>query len=65
MLSKQQVLDRLPVKSHVSLWSWVKDGKFPPPHEIGGGALGWIEEQVDNHLVGTPVRLPKGSTVTP
>jgi predicted DNA-binding transcriptional regulator AlpA len=69
-LSKKQVMDRLPITSHVSLWSWIKAGDFPPPRVVGkdGGhrsALGWIEEEVENYLANRPVRLPKGSTVTP
>jgi predicted DNA-binding transcriptional regulator AlpA len=68
MLTKEQVMGKLPYKSHVSLWSLIKDQGFPPPHVIGkeGGSrsgLGWIEELVDNWLAARPVRFPKGSRV--
>jgi predicted DNA-binding transcriptional regulator AlpA len=63
LLSKQEVLDLLPVKSQVSLWSWIRDGKFPPSREIGG-SVGWIDAEVYAFLANLPQRLPKGSRVT-
>jgi len=66
LLSKQEVLALLPIKSPVSLWSWIRDGRFPAPRVIGkdGGhasRIGWIDAEVYAAIANAPKRLPKGS----
>jgi predicted DNA-binding transcriptional regulator AlpA len=67
-MTKAQVLERLQC-SHVTLWDWVRKGKFPAPIVVGpdGGPrskLYWIKSEVDDHIINSPRRLPRGSTVT-
>jgi predicted DNA-binding transcriptional regulator AlpA len=70
LLSKSEVLSILGV-SHVTLWSWVKAGSFPPARVLGppdGGhrsRMGWIDSEVYEHIANAPRKLPKGSKVTP
>jgi predicted DNA-binding transcriptional regulator AlpA len=67
MLSKKQVCAKLGNISEVTLWDWIRTGRFPEGRVMGGdnGKLWWIEEQADNAIINAPVRRPKGSTVTP
>jgi predicted DNA-binding transcriptional regulator AlpA len=62
MLTKQDVLDLVGV-SAVTLWSWIRQGIFPPAVVIGpeGGHRStqrWIDYEVQNFLVNAPRRLP-------
>ena len=45
LLTKGEVLELVGV-SYPCLWSWIRDGKFPPGRSIGVGAKGhvaWVE----------------------
>jgi predicted DNA-binding transcriptional regulator AlpA len=56
MMAKDEVLALLPRgKSFVTLWSLIRDGKFPPPREIGG-SIGWLSNEVYNALHNLPQR---------
>jgi predicted DNA-binding transcriptional regulator AlpA len=69
-MSKTEVMALLPIKSPVSLWSWVKQGRFPAPRQIGPegsrrSTIGWLDREVYEALANLPKRLPKGSKVQP
>jgi prophage regulatory protein len=40
------VLERVGV-SRSTLWSWVREKRFPPPVRLGLRAVGWRESEVD------------------
>ena len=58
LLSKQEVLDRIGV-SYVTLWGWMRDGKFPRSRELGGKVC-WLEPEVDQFIVNLPTKRLKG-----
>jgi predicted DNA-binding transcriptional regulator AlpA len=45
-LSKAQVLQKIPITAP-TLWSWVRQGKFPAPRSISNNKVVWIEAEVD------------------
>jgi predicted DNA-binding transcriptional regulator AlpA len=65
MLTKKEVIALLPIRSHTSLWSWVRAGEFPAPRVIGrggrGSRLGWLDTEVYAAIANAPKRLPKGA----
>jgi predicted DNA-binding transcriptional regulator AlpA len=69
ILTKQEVLDLLHV-SDVTLWTWIRDGNFPPSRVFGPGqgrrsTVGWIATEVYAWIANAPRRIPKGSKVQP
>jgi predicted DNA-binding transcriptional regulator AlpA len=66
VLSKKEVLERLGGISHVTLWSWIKAGAFPPARVLGPGQghrsrMGWLSTEVEQWLLNAPRRIPKGT----
>jgi predicted DNA-binding transcriptional regulator AlpA len=62
LLTKGEVLDLLKI-SHVSLFFWIKQGKFPHGIAIGDGKKGsvrWIKREVYDWIANRPARIPKG-----
>jgi prophage regulatory protein len=59
MLSKPEVLDAVGV-SYPTIWSWMREGKFPRSREIAGNKVGWFEHEVKEWLENRPVRRLKG-----
>jgi prophage regulatory protein len=57
-LSKAQVLKRVPVTGP-TLWSWVRQGKFPRPRELSNNKTVWIEAEVEAWMQACPVRKYK------
>jgi predicted DNA-binding transcriptional regulator AlpA len=65
LLSLEEVMKATNVKSHVTLWTWIKEGHFPASRVIGkdGGhrsKRGWIDTEVYAHIANSPKRLPRG-----
>lgn len=63
LLTKGEVLELIGV-TYPALWSWIRDGKFPPGRSIGFGKRGhvaWIEQEVFDWIASRPPRFPKGS----
>ena len=58
LLSKAQVLKKVPVTAP-TLWSWVRQGKFPKPRAISPNKTVWIEAEVDAWIRTQPVRSYK------
>jgi predicted DNA-binding transcriptional regulator AlpA len=62
LLDKAEVLRILGV-SNVTLWSWMRDGKFPRAREIGKGKSSksvWRSDEVEKWVAALPVRRLKG-----
>jgi prophage regulatory protein len=57
-LSKAQVLKKVPVTAP-TLWSWVRQGKFPKPRAISPNKTVWLEADVDAWMKAQPVRQYK------
>jgi prophage regulatory protein len=58
LLSRREVMDRIGV-SYSTLWSWMRNGKFPRSREVGG-KIAWIEAEVDRWIADLPVVKLKG-----
>jgi predicted DNA-binding transcriptional regulator AlpA len=62
-LTREEVLALIGV-SYVTLWTWIRDGKFPPARELVGDAkrnrIVWIESEVQAWMASRPKRLPVG-----
>lgn len=51
LLTAVQVRERLGGVSHVTLWRWVRAGKFPKPIKPGDNKLvRWLAREVDEHI---------------
>jgi prophage regulatory protein len=50
ILRRRQVLEKLNISS-TTLWTWIKQGQFPAPFELGPNTPAWLEETVDRHLL--------------
>jgi predicted DNA-binding transcriptional regulator AlpA len=62
LFTKSEVLDLLKI-SHVSLYFWIRQGKFPNGIAIGDGKHGsirWIKREVYDWIANRPIRIPKG-----
>lgn len=64
-LSRAEVLKRIPISS-VTLWGWVKAGKFPAPRSLSGGQgrqdrVAWLESEVKQFISTRPVRDYRGT----
>jgi len=57
-LSKAQVLKKIPVTAP-TLWSWVRQGKFPRPREIAQNKTVWLASEVDVWMQSRPLRTYK------
>lgn len=50
-------------KSRVQNWRDVRDGKLPPPIELGPNSIGWFEDEIDAWLASRPRRTYGALTV--
>jgi predicted DNA-binding transcriptional regulator AlpA len=60
LLSRGEVLAKVPV-SYVSLFCWMRDGKFPKSRQVGGRVC-WIETEVNDWIKNLPVTTFKDSS---
>ena len=51
VLRTKAVCERIGL-SRTTLWRRVRDGLFPPPLRLGGNAVGWREQVVEEWLEG-------------
>jgi predicted DNA-binding transcriptional regulator AlpA len=58
LLDKHEVLAIANV-SYVTLWSWMRVGKFPRSRIVGGKSM-WRSDEIQNWLDGLPLRPLKG-----
>jgi predicted DNA-binding transcriptional regulator AlpA len=61
LISKPEVLDRVGV-TYPTLWSWMREGKFPRSRQLGGKAA-WVEAEIEEWIKDLPVRRLKGDAV--
>jgi predicted DNA-binding transcriptional regulator AlpA len=61
LLSKRQVLTIINV-SYPTLWSWMRQGKFPRSRVVGGKSM-WRSDEVDAWLGALPIRKLKGDAL--
>jgi predicted DNA-binding transcriptional regulator AlpA len=64
IVTRKQLLERYAPISYVSIWSWIRAGKFPPGRRLGTGnnaTLIWYSDELDAHDANLPVQRPKGS----
>jgi predicted DNA-binding transcriptional regulator AlpA len=54
LLNKKQVLERVGV-SYVSIWKWMRDGKFPQSRLVGRQIF-WLESEIAAWIANRPVR---------
>jgi prophage regulatory protein len=54
-LTKAQVLKKVPVTGP-TLWTWVRQGKFPKPRDISPNKTVWLEADVDAWIRERPTR---------
>ena len=62
LLFKDEVLERVGGVSFVSLWRWMRDGKFPVAREVGGQSA-WLESDIDAWMQSRPLRQYKSREV--
>lgn len=58
LLTKREVLVITSV-SYVSLWTWMREGKFPRARTVGGRSM-WVSTEIEAWLNELPVRKLKG-----
>jgi predicted DNA-binding transcriptional regulator AlpA len=62
LLSRQEVVE-LVGASYVSIWSWIRQGRFPPGRSIGPegdkGRVAWLESEIREWMESLPKRIPK------
>jgi predicted DNA-binding transcriptional regulator AlpA len=58
LIFKPEVLDRVGV-TYPTIWTWMRDGKFPRSRVVGG-KIAWIESEIDDWIGSLPVRRLKG-----
>jgi predicted DNA-binding transcriptional regulator AlpA len=61
LIFKAQLLEMLGDISPSTLWSWMAEGTFPAPLELGksggrGSACGWVADEVDQWIASRPRR---------
>ncbi len=49
LLRLPQVLEIVPV-SRATIWSWVKDGKFPAPFKLGTRTSVWRSDEIEAYI---------------
>jgi predicted DNA-binding transcriptional regulator AlpA len=56
MLRRSVILERLGLKSAVTLWRWIGEGRFPAPVQLNpdGTLVAWYEDQVDAWIANPP-----------
>jgi prophage regulatory protein len=61
LLAKPEVL-RLTGVSYPTIWSWMREGKFPRSRKMGTHVR-WLESEVQGWIAGLPIQPLKGDGV--
>jgi predicted DNA-binding transcriptional regulator AlpA len=65
-VTKEEVLARAgnPPPNYVTVWRWMRDGKFPLPYIVGaGGKSLWLESELDEWQANLPKRVYRSREV--
>ena len=62
LISKPEVLDRVGV-TFPTLWTWMRDGRFPRSRDLGGKTC-WLASEIDEWILSRPVREYKAADHT-
>ena len=49
LLRPREVMARIGC-SRVTLWRWVREGRFPPPIRPGPNFTAWPEDEIENYI---------------
>lgn len=58
LLSKAELIERLGGITFVTVWKWMREGRFPASRSLGGKSV-WIEAEVEAWIKKLPVRKYK------
>jgi len=58
LLSKTEVLERVGGITFVTIWGWMREGKFPAARSLGGKSV-WVEAEVEAWIKALPLRKYK------
>ena len=54
IIRPRTVMERLDIKSRVTVWSRVRAGTLPAPVNLGGGQIGFYEDEIDELINDLP-----------
>ena len=54
VLLREREIERRVGFSRVTLWRWVRAGRFPSPRRIGTTHIGWLEDEVEAWIRARP-----------
>jgi predicted DNA-binding transcriptional regulator AlpA len=60
LVSANEVAARIGV-TLVTLWSWSRNGKFPPPRRVGTRNIAWLSTDVDEWIRNLPMQATEGT----
>ena len=58
LIFKPELLDRIGV-SYPTIWTWMREGRFPRAKVVGGKSA-WFRSEIDSWVSSLPVRRLKG-----
>ena len=61
-LRTNQLIEKIGL-SRSSIWRLESQGKFPKRRQIGPGAVGWLEEEVEKWMLERPVAENRASVL--
>lgn len=61
-LRTNQLIEKIGL-SRSSIWRLESQGKFPKRRQIGPGAVGWLEEEVEKWMLDRPVAENRASVL--
>jgi prophage regulatory protein len=59
LLSRREVMDITGV-SYPTLWSWMRQGKFPRARKLGNLKVAWVESEITGWIHDLPTKKLKG-----
>ena len=57
-LGRAEVIAKVGV-TFPTLWSWMRQGRFPLSREIGDHRVGWLKQEIDDWILGRPPKQYK------
>ncbi len=56
ILRMNDVLTLTGIRSRTTIWRRLRDGAFPNPIDLGGGQIGWLENEINEWINSRPRR---------